>query len=153
MRDPCPWSVVRIRVRNVKYRSGWNMKKPFHSSVSVSVYLRIRVRIRDESRRERFFTYADHSRTSVTRDRMPKSKLSSPATCEKLIELVREHPVVFNSRLPDYKDIDVVRNTWESITQALEVDITCKYSATSLHRPAMGKLKTGRCRQVAVEER
>ena len=38
---------------------------------------------------------------------------------EQLIELVREHPFLFDPPLPAYRDAQLVANTWQSIDDVL----------------------------------
>ena len=45
---------------------------------------------------------------------MPKSKVSEE-TKEKLIELVRQHPPLFDAKCPEHKDAQWTENIWRSI--------------------------------------
>ena len=47
---------------------------------------------------------------------MPKNKISTGKT-EQLIELVREHPYLYNPRLPEHRDVQLIPNTWGSIAE------------------------------------
>ena len=51
---------------------------------------------------------------------MPKSKVSKEKT-EHLIELVRDHPLLYNPRVPEHKDAQLTFNTWRSIAEILAV--------------------------------
>jgi hypothetical protein len=50
-----------------------------------------------------------------------KSKLNDQNNCEKLIELIRENPVLYDCSRKEYKDADIVTNTWKSIISRLEI--------------------------------
>ena len=52
---------------------------------------------------------------------MPKSKISTGKT-EELIELVREHPHLYNPRLPEHRDAQLIENTWGSIAEVLALE-------------------------------
>ena len=63
---------------------------------------------------------------------MPKSKISTGKT-EQLIELVLEHPHLYNPRLPEHRDALLIHNTWGSIAEVLAVEKLCgKYITSSL---------------------
>ena len=49
---------------------------------------------------------------------MPKSKISTGKT-QQLIELVREHPHLFNPRLPEHRDDQLIHTTWGSIAEVV----------------------------------
>ena len=68
-----------------------------------------------------------------TETTMPKSKISTEKT-ERLIELVREHPHLYNPRLPEHRDAQFIYNTWGSIARILAVEKFCGKYFTS-YRP------------------
>ena len=51
---------------------------------------------------------------------MPKSKVSKKKT-EHLIELVRDHTLLYNPRVSEHKDGQLTFNTWKSIAEILVV--------------------------------
>ena len=67
-----------------------------------------------------------------TQTTMPKSKISTGKT-EQLIELVREHTHLYNPRLPEHMDAQLIHNTWGSIAEILAVHKLC--GSMSHHRP------------------
>ena len=58
---------------------------------------------------------------------MPKSKILTGKT-EQLIELVRE---LYNPRLPEHRDVQLIHNTWGSIAEVLAVEKFCGKYVTS----------------------
>ena len=44
------------------------------------------------------------------------------AETEQLIEMVREHPCLYDPKLPTYRDAQLVANTWQSIADILARD-------------------------------
>ena len=49
---------------------------------------------------------------------MPSSKVSVEDT-EKLIELVRQHPLLYDASCPEHKDAQRMRNVWQSIANVM----------------------------------
>ena len=45
---------------------------------------------------------------------------------EKLISLIKINPVIYDKKDRDHKDINVLRNVWESIANAMQIT-DCKY--------------------------
>ena len=45
---------------------------------------------------------------------------------EKLISLIEINPVIYDKKDRDHKDINVLRNVWESIASAMQIT-DCKY--------------------------
>ena len=112
-------------LRTWKNRTSWNMNECFHARVvrALSVRSPCSVRIGQWA----IFIFADILRIPFYVN-MPRSQLSLFETSEKLIELVRLHPCLYNPTLREYKDIDVSRNTWRSIAKALNMpETSCKY--------------------------
>ena len=50
--------------------------------------------------------------SEFTQTTMPKKSKISTGNTEQLIELVREHPHVYNPRLPKHRDVQLIHNTW-----------------------------------------
>jgi hypothetical protein len=67
---------------------------------------------------------------------------------ETFIALLKEHPAIWSLRHPQHKDLNVVRNSWESIKRHLEesfpVEVlhTCKMEAMSELKQKFHNLKT-----------
>jgi hypothetical protein len=56
-----------------------------------------------------------------------RGKLSSQKSTEKLIELVKNYPELYNQRSSSYPDSDFTLNVWKSIAKALEEDVSGIY--------------------------
>jgi len=82
--------------------------------------------IRFESLTARFLTYVRTEADSIFASNMSKEKLISDEVSAKIIELVRQRVYLYNPSLKEYKDADVTKNTWESIAEAIELDVSCK---------------------------
>ena len=52
---------------------------------------------------------------------MPKGIKIHTSEMEKLIELVRDHPLLYDPTLADYRDAIKVTNAWNSISRILDV--------------------------------
>lgn len=50
---------------------------------------------------------------------MPRAVKLSPLESEKLIELVRINPVLYDARSSDHKDVQLIHNTWASIADSM----------------------------------
>ena len=51
-----------------------------------------------------------------------KGKLSTVQISEKIIEMVRQHPVLYDQRLQEYRDVNIAGNLWASIAASLQMD-------------------------------
>ena len=51
---------------------------------------------------------------------MPRGRTISDDVIEKLIELVRENPCIFDQSLPEYRDALFIKNVWDSIAEKLD---------------------------------
>ena len=68
-------------------------------------------------------------------------------TVEKLVELVRDNPVLYNVSLPEHRDPLFVRNVWSSIAEAMGdrcIDGKCLF----FFRP---KFNYARCRDLDLD--
>jgi len=87
--------------------------------------------VRIESLSEPFYAHADDIRTTFSN---MKGKLTSTKTTEKIIEMVREYPVIYDQSSTTYRDADVTGNIWSSIAKALEGDVSGIYIHFFIHK-------------------
>ena len=67
---------------------------------------------------------ASHHRKAISK---MKPRLQDQNNCEKFIEIVRNNPVIYDTSRKEYKDIDVVTNTWKRILLTLDIpDVTSR---------------------------
>ena len=60
---------------------------------------------------------------STVNNRTPSEmQLSSERTTEKLVELVRPHVFIYNSKSDKHRDAQRLQNVWESISLEMGVD-------------------------------
>ena len=52
---------------------------------------------------------------------MPKSNVKTEKM-EMLIELVRENPVLYDARMAEHKDSQLIYNTWQKIARQLDME-------------------------------
>jgi len=51
-----------------------------------------------------------------------KGQLLSIDISEKIINLVRDHPEIYNQRMKEYKDKDIASNIWKRIANEMSID-------------------------------
>ena len=52
---------------------------------------------------------------------MPKSKFSNE-NVKKLVDLVRQRPLLYDPACQDHKDAQMMHNSWESISRVMKID-------------------------------
>jgi len=70
------------------------------------------------------------TQTDASQSKMAPKKTSTAAISERIIELVRDNPAIYDATRPEHRDAVMMANIWKSITKDVGPGVTGEYSKT-----------------------